>query len=1217
MKPRLALQSPFPIFDAQEPRKKPPTARSSGGGGGKKPRGCEYCTLNGKKKIFGVITGRKILIIAMCPGKTEEAEGAPLLGKASKILWREAEKYGGFVRADCDIDNVVRCFATSNTQAFTPKGYKKLSEIVVGDLVLTHKGRFRKVTHKIHNPASHETVLVVTVRMSDGRKVHVTVTQDHLFRTSEESWILATDLEIGTQLLVLAENCRWCGRVFTRRPGNTLPFCSRSCHSFYSSNKGREKLAQSMNSQYKNGSRDRTKITEAANQKTRELSAKGKLNLQNLSEEQKIRSCISKADAKQRLGQGKDFSWIGFGERELASILEENGFSYIPQFALGRYNYDFKVGKVLVEVLGPGFSNRRARKRLAVKRSLATKKGYQLLTVRYDEVAAVPNLLKNHQNLYRFLPVKVVSVAKKSWDQGSYSLTVEEDGSYVAHGFVNHNCHPTKPGYYGEPVDRDPSKEELHCCSIHTETQLAKAHPQVILLLGEVARKQYLAGRKQYPHRIFFDKERGCRVICTFHPSYLLRGAPKSAWREFRSALAEVKNTLANPTERGYVAGNHYAVVSGGERAEALIEEYRKRPLVVFDVEDGRREDGTRFIICCGICGKPGTSHVFLTSKGQTTQALAKLLSDPKVAKSAWNGVTDVEKVEKLLGISVKNYRYDAMLSEYAAYPEAKDFRLEARVEARLKRFAGWKAFTSIGETNFANLPLKEVCLRCAVDCDVNYRLLSTSLKKETKSLVRMMTDADFICHEMSERGIPFDDEYAEKLMKYYTHWETKYVERIAMVAGDPEFNPTDDNLRELFFNQLGLESSAKTKSGKKDAVGKEALEKLLDQHPVVLDALSLRYVRKAKSTYGVSFKNSAVANGGLAKSRFKQTGTETGRMSSGGSEDRVNFQNIHGDPTVQNILVSTVLWREVMQAYANRYKDWSKQFLDLPIFLKKDESQMEIRVLAMYSEDPLLVSQLSSGEDIHTQVAMEVFGWTREKAKDKIARTIAKQIHFGIIYGLQVPGIVAKLRRLKIQTSEAQIEKARSQYFIRYRRVREWIEYAHEYTHDHGRALPSLFGLSREVRVDDRTPEEGAHWANVAVNTPIQGTAAEFLELAMALLKRNPLRYPLLRHTIVNNIHDALHWIIPLRALPEADQQASKLMGTDIAEVAKEEFGIKVNVPLVVEGEAGFRLGVSPEYTSKMTPDEVLEKWCAKNIAVEKLFGRPPSEAVIERIGK
>lgn len=512
-------------------------------------------------------------------------------------------------------------------------------------------------------------------------------------------------------------------------------------------------------------------------------------------------------------------------------------------------------------------------------------------------------------------------------------------------------CRGTEETESGGTREVNPTKQELHCCSLHTETQLAKAKPKVILLLGEVAQKQFLGKKYNKKKIVYWDEERNCRIICTYHPSYLLRHAPVSAWKIFDSALRMVKFFVRYPGKYGYLETQDYKFLDDIDEIKSFFKEAEnsEHP-VVFDLEDGWNDPVSktrRVILMIGFCFKPGIVRVILLDhplrkkkEGADFHTASKWLlvkrffESSVVHKSAWKGVSDVRKLWKIKKIRVKNFSVDAMFSEYLAYPERKDYRLAKTAEVRFPQFVGWKEivdpYLKEDKGDFGTIPPKVLFWRNAGDCDVTFRALSSTLTKKNRELVKMYTSVDSLLDRMADRGILLDEKHTNYLLSIYEPLMEKIDAEISLISGNPDFKVTNDNLRWLLIEKLKLPLSKLTKGGeqgkvhgfKSFAVGKDVLEELEGGHPVIRKILVRRFIEKLKGTHLLGFKKSAEVFGGYVKTRFKLTGTSTGRMSSGGDRDKksddvkhVNFQNIHGDKSAQNILVSTLRWREIEKA--------------------------------------------------------------------------------------------------------------------------------------------------------------------------------------------------------------------------------------------------------------------------------------------------------------
>lgn len=285
----------------------------------------------------------------------------------------------------------------------------------------------------------------------------------------------------------------------------------------------------------------------------------------------------------------------------------------------------------------------------------------------------------------------------------------------------------------------------------------------------------------------------------------------------------------------------------------------------------------------------------------------------------------------------------------------------------------------------------------------------------------------------------------------------------------------------------------------------------------------------------------------------------------------------------------------------------WLDSYTSLPVFGARDGAQMEIRFLGQYSTDPVLCHQLSNGEDIHAQVAMELLGWSFKKAKEKQPRTLAKSIHFGVIYGLQWEDVWMQMRRSGMNISRERVRRAYHRYFQRYKKVDQWIHYAIEYARKHHRTLPTLYGMSRPLGEGRRD----AYWENQARNSPIQGTAAQYLNLCLALVHRYPRRYALLHKGLVNEVHDRLDYICPLRQLPDADRQLQLLIDRHAYEESRRTFGINWKVSISSDASAGFRMGTMVDYDRRQSLETFVMSWARKNQAVEQQLIENPLQFI------
>ena len=286
--------------------------------------------------------------------------------------------------------------------------------------------------------------------------------------------------------------------------------------------------------------------------------------------------------------------------------------------------------------------------------------------------------------------------------------------------------------------------------------------------------------------------------------------------------------------------------------------------------------------------------------------------------------------------------------------------------------------------------------------------------------------------------------------------------------AGRPFNVASTRELAEVLFTDLELPVLKRLKTG--PSTDQDVLEKLAEQHPLPRLVLEHRALAKLKGTYVDALPQLVDPADGRIHTTFHQAGAATGRLSS-------------TDPNLQNIPIRTELSRRIREA-----------FVAPPgaRLLSADYSQIELRILAHYSEDPGLLEAFRAREDVHTRTAAETFGVAPEQVTTD-QRRIAKVLNFGIAYGLSAFGLS---QRLDLPGAEAQAIIDR--YFTRYAGVRRYVERAIEEARKNGESR-TLYGRVRAMpEITARNPALRMAAERTAINTPIQGTAADVVKIAM-----------------------------------------------------------------------------------------------------------------------
>ncbi len=407
---------------------------------------------------------------------------------------------------------------------------------------------------------------------------------------------------------------------------------------------------------------------------------------------------------------------------------------------------------------------------------------------------------------------------------------------------------------------------------------------------------------------------------------------------------------------------------------------------------------------------------------------------------------------------------------------------------------------------------------------------LVTELRAEVdrSKVTRVYEEIDLplapVLYRMEKKGVRIDTAVLDSLSRKFAAELERVGEQIYSLAGRRFNVNSPKQLGEVLFKDLGMPIPVKYGKGKAISTAQDVLEGLAEKHEVPRLVLEFRHLSKLKSTYIDSLPLLADSESRV-HTTFQAAATATGRLSS------VN-------PNLQNIPIRTELGREIRAA-----------FVAAPgtQLLSADYSQIELRLLADFSDDPLLVRAYQQNEDIHTLTASEVFGVAAE-TMDKETRNRAKAVNFGIVYGISPFGLAAQLG---IPQAEARAYIDR--YFARYQGVKAFIEKTLDDTRREG-AVRTLFGRVRPIPdITSRNPNARGFAERTAVNTPLQGTAADLIKLAMIALDRK-LAERKLKTRMVLQVHDELLFEVPADEAKEVEELVR----------AEMEGVIKLKVPLV-----------------------------------------------------
>ncbi len=363
-------------------------------------------------------------------------------------------------------------------------------------------------------------------------------------------------------------------------------------------------------------------------------------------------------------------------------------------------------------------------------------------------------------------------------------------------------------------------------------------------------------------------------------------------------------------------------------------------------------------------------------------------------------------------------------------------------------------------------------------------------------------------------------------------HMETE-IERlnseIHKLAGHPFNVNSPQQLGKVLFEEMGLPAPVVRGKGKQISTAADVLETLGEEHEIARKVLEFRQVTKLKGTYVDALPQLVNPSTGRLHTSFNPVGAATGRLSS-------------SNPNLQNIPIRTELGRAIRAAFVPR-DGWK--------LVVADYSQIELRLLAHMSADPVLVDAFTRGEDIHTRTAAEVFGVTPDQITPDLRRA-AKAVNFGIIYGLSAFGLAGQLG-----ITRAQAEKYIRGYFELYTGVRAFIDATIAEVKKTG-ATRTMFGRERPIPdIASRNPNARGFAERTAVNTPLQGTAADLIKIAMIRIQAKLAGW---QAKMLLQVHDELVFEAP----PEEVDELRELVRTEMGGVAQ------LKVPLVVDTGAG-----------------------------------------------
>ncbi|MEX2264598.1 MAG: DNA polymerase I [Bryobacteraceae bacterium] len=563
---------------------------------------------------------------------------------------------------------------------------------------------------------------------------------------------------------------------------------------------------------------------------------------------------------------------------------------------------------------------------------------------------------------------------------------------------------------------------------------------------------------------------------------------------EFHSALRELGSV-----EDG--KPRDYETLAGGEAAREWMAGIPKDARVAMALDRD----------AVGLSWRQGEARSIPLSQ---VEALRGLLEDPARAKVACDAKAALLQLADL-NVEARGFTDDAMLYAFLLDSDPAGCSLE---DLALRHF-DLRIGPSAAERADRALELAEK-LRPQVEARGLWDLYRTIDLPLAPVLARM-----------ERTGITVDANELSRLSRIMEEALAQLTSDIHALAGRPFNIASPQQLGKVLFEEMMLPAPQRYGKGKTISTAADVLEELAGEHEIVRKALEYRQLSKLKGTYVDALPALIRPSTGRLHTSFNQAGAATGRLSS-------------SNPNLQNIPIRTDLGREIRAAFVPR-EGWN--------LVVADYSQIELRLLAHYSHDPVFVEAFRTGQDIHTRTAAEVFGVFPEMVNGELRRR-AKAVNFGIVYGISSFGLAGQLGISRAE-ADAYIKK----YFARHPGVRQFIENAILRVRETGMAK-TLFGRERAVPdILSRNPNARHFAERVAVNSPLQGTAADLIKLAMiridhALCERG------FRSAMLLQVHDELVFEAP----PEETEELTQLVKREMENVHPLE------APLLVETGVG-----------------------------------------------
>lgn len=616
----------------------------------------------------------------------------------------------------------------------------------------------------------------------------------------------------------------------------------------------------------------------------------------------------------------------------------------------------------------------------------------------------------------------------------------------------------------------------------------------------------------------------------------LFADAPGPAKQE-EEVKPDVKETITS------TAHNYHLIDTPTLRAR-LIKYLQLQEEYCFDTETDNIEPIEANLVGLAFSFRKGEAYYVPTPDDrEETQAIVdefrEVFANEKVLKIAQNAKYDIQ-VLKNYGVEVKGPIFDTMIAHYLIDPDTRH-NMDVLAENYLN-YTPVSITELIGkkgskQKTMKDVPIHKVVEYASEDADITLQLkhrlapflVEGQVEKLFNEVELPLVD---VLADIEYNGVKIDTETLATMSKELEEESRKAQDEIYQLAGE-EFNiASPKQLGVVLFDKMKLvEKPKKTKTGQY-ATGEDILSKLANEHSIAKRILEFREYQKLKSTYVDALPTMISPVDGLVHTDYRQAVAATGRLSS-------------NNPNLQNIPIRTTKGREIRKAFIPRSEDF--------VLMAADYSQIELRIVAAFAQDESMMEAFRSGRDIHSTTASKVFNVPLEEV-DRDMRRKAKEVNFGLIYGISAFGLA---QNIGISRTEAQ--EIITAYFNEFPGVKKYMDEqvnkARELTY-----VETILGRRRYLRdIHSKNMVGRGHAERNAINAPIQGSAADMIKVAMINIHRW-MKEEKLQSKMIMQVHDELVFDVHKTEL--------ELMKSKIPELMKS--AIELDVPMEVEVGVG-----------------------------------------------